>query len=153
MTNLNSNFNTSMSGLVPVKQDRYGLLWDAEHVHAASANDINQNNYFQRRVKNMTTDFETAAAACEDATKLFNRQMNAMLSAEKQISEAAKKTSGNVRNAANDLSNGLLKLEKSANFDKLDRYVVLLERAASAMKTLADIEQSGKLDKIIEALK
>ena len=153
MTNINQNFTTSKCGMLPVQQDRYGLMWDADQVHVFSANDINQNNYFQRRVKKMTTDFEAAASVCEEATKLFNRQLNAMLNAEKQVSEAAKKTSGNIRSAANDLSNGLLKLEKSANFDQLDRYVVLLERAASAMKTLADIEQSGKLDKIIEALK
>jgi hypothetical protein len=51
------------------------------------------------------------------------------------------------------MASGLIKMEKSANFNNLERYVSLLERAASAMQTLADLEKAGKLDKIAGALK
>jgi hypothetical protein len=46
-----------------------------------------------------------------------------------------------------------MKVEKTANFSNLERYVNLLERAATAMSTLAELEKEGKLDKISSALK
>ena len=61
--------------------------------------------------------------------------------------------SGDVRKAADDLASGLLKVEKQANFANLERYVSLLERAAVSMQTLAELEKTGKLEKIAGALK
>lgn len=61
--------------------------------------------------------------------------------------------SGGVRDAADKLAAGLNKIEKAANFDRLERYVELLERAAKAMDLLATLEQSGKLEKIAGALR
>jgi hypothetical protein len=48
---------------------------------------------------------------------------------------------------------GLAKVEKAANFDRLERMVDLLERAAVAMSTLAEMEKSGQLAKLSEAIK
>ena len=58
-----------------------------------------------------------------------------------------------VAKAADDLASGLAKVEKAANFSNLERYVNLLERAATAMQTLAELEKAGKLEKIAGALK
>jgi len=41
----------------------------------------------------------------------------------------------------------------SVNFDHLERIVGLLERAATAMTTIAALEKDGQLKKISEALK
>ena len=40
-----------------------------------------------------------------------------------------------------------------ANFERLERYVELLERAAQAMSGLAELEKNGKLEKIANAIK
>ena len=40
-----------------------------------------------------------------------------------------------------------------ANFERLERYVELLERAAQAMSVLAELEKNGKLEKIANAIK
>jgi len=101
----------------------------------------------------MTKDFEKATEVCEDASALFGRAMDKMLVSESRMCDVAKKTSGNIRKAADDLAQGLAKVEKTANFDKLERYVGLLERAASAMTILAELEKTGRLDKIAGALK
>jgi hypothetical protein len=69
------------------------------------------------------------------------------------MSDMTKKASGNIRKAADDLSSGLAKVEKQANFNNLERYVGLLERAATAMSTLSELEKAGRLDKIAGALK
>ena len=51
------------------------------------------------------------------------------------------------------MSEGLSRIEKQANFDNLERYVTLLERANVALSALAELEKNGKLNKISEALK
>ena len=52
-----------------------------------------------------------------------------------------------------ELKDKLKKVEKNANFDRLERYVLLLERAANAMHSLAELEASGKLEKIAASIR
>jgi len=101
----------------------------------------------------MTHDFEKASEVCEQAAKMFDSSVASMMKAEASVSEAAKKTSSQIRKSANELSDGLQRIEKAANFDKLERYVGLLERAAQALTILAGLEKDGKLNKIIGAVK
>ena len=51
------------------------------------------------------------------------------------------------------MASGLSKIEKSADMARLQGYVELLERAATAMNALADLEKSGKLEKIANSLR
>lgn len=148
-----ANLGISMGALKPVTQDSKGLGWDKAQVREYCAADITGGTYFERRTKTMATDFEKASTICDDATKLFDRSFERMLASEEALVAATKKTSGNVRKAADDLAQGLAKVEKTANFDRLERYVSMLERAATAMATLAELESAGKLDKIADALK
>jgi Na+-transporting NADH:ubiquinone oxidoreductase subunit NqrC len=147
------NYGIKAAGMRPVGQDSKGLMWSAAGVRNECAADINIGSYFQRRIKTMATDFQAAAAVCDNATELFERSFNSMLMAESSMAAAAKKSSGNIRKAADDLAQGLAKVEKTANFDRLEKYVGLLERAATAMNLLAELEKTGKLDKIASALK
>lgn len=101
----------------------------------------------------MTQDFAKAAEVCDDATRLFKRSMDSMLEAEARISEVSKRTSGNVRKAADELQSGLIKIEKVASFDRLDKAVTVLERAAAALTILAELEKNGKLERIANAVK
>ena len=146
-------FEKIPAGLNPVTQDRKGPGWDPAEVREYCAADIVNGTHFQKRVKNfMTQDFEKAAKVCDEATKMFNASFNHMRAAEEKISEAAKKTSGNVRKAANELHSGLQKIERLANFDRLERTVSVLERAAAALTVLAELEKSGKLERIASAV-
>ena len=99
------------------------------------------------------TDYEKASEIAETAEKMFKRNASNLMATSDELQANIKKVSGNVRKAADDLASGLMKVEKTANFSNLERYVNLLERAATAMSTLAELEKEGKLNKISSALK
>lgn len=140
--------------LKPAKIDHLGAAYTVSDVMTALANDINHGDYTERQVRiNMTPDFEKATATAQEAEALFKRHADSMLGSMATLQQAAKKASGGIRSAAEDLSGGLVRMEKQANFGNLERYVSLLERAATAMQLLADLEKSGRLDKIASALK
>lgn len=115
--------------------------------------DINTSNHFERRVKTMNTDIEKATQSADDALKIFENAMVKIIRKQEDLAIASKKVSGNVRQSANDLSEGLIKLEKSANFHSLERYVDLLERCANSLSTLAELQKAGLLEKIGVAIK
>jgi hypothetical protein len=101
----------------------------------------------------ISTDYEKASEIAETAEKMFKRNASSLMGTADELQANIKKVSGNVRKAADDLASGLIKMEKTANFSNLERYVSLLERAATALTTLAELEKEGKLGKITTALK
>jgi flagellar biosynthesis chaperone FliJ len=101
----------------------------------------------------ISTDYEKASEIAVSAEKIFKRNASNLMETTEELQNNIKKVSGNVRKAADDLAAGLSKVEKTANFANLERYVSLLERAATAMSTLAELEKEGKLNKISTALK
>lgn len=145
---------TDISSIKPEKIDHLGPAYSMKSVMAAVANGINHGDYLERRVrKEMTPDFEKASLAAKEAEALFKRHTDSMLHAMTTLQQTAKKASGGIRSAADDLQSGISRIEKQANFANLERYVSLLERAATAMQLLADLESTGRLDKIAGALK
>ena len=101
----------------------------------------------------MSDDFSKAEDMINKSAEQFANAADRLKGKEKEFTESSKKMAGKVKDSAQKLSDGLLKMEKAANFDKLERYVELMERAATAMSVLADLEQSGKLEKIAAAVK
>ena len=88
----------------------------------------------------MTTNFEQATATCEEAKKTFQRMFGGLMDEETKLAETTKRAGGNIRKATNELGDAVKKFESSVNFDRLERCTALLERAAAAMKTLAELE-------------
>ena len=101
----------------------------------------------------MSNQIDEATAVVNDAQKKFNHALESFMSTHQVFAESVKKTSSQVRESADKLMNGLQKVEKTADFNRLERYVDLLERAAVAMNSLAELEKQGKLEKIASALK
>ena len=101
----------------------------------------------------VNADYEKASEILTEAEKLFRRNSDNFMRTTEELQTNIKKVSGGIRKAADDLASGLSKVEKTANFANLERYVLLLERAATAMSTLAELEKEGKLNKISSALK
>ena len=83
----------------------------------------------------------------------LNLHRDKMMASEVEIAKVCKSTSVNVRTAANHLGEGLARLEKTCNFDRLERHVELLERASVAMLSLSELEKNGRLEKIMDAMK
>ena len=135
--------------------DKDGPGWSAKRVTEAIAVELTNESgtYLTRKAKMISTDFEKATEIADTAEKMFKRNASNLMTTTEELQANIKKVSGNVRKAADDLAAGLSKVEKTANFSNLERYVSLLERAATAMSTLAELEKEGKLGKISSALK
>jgi hypothetical protein len=140
-------------GLRPVKIDKRGPAFTREDVTACCMRLILTESYFEQKAKTMMEDAEKAIEKTEKMTAGFSETLEKFLSMEKNVAEQSKRAAGSVRDAGEKLAQGLAKVEKAANFDRLERYVVLLERAAAAMTTLAELETSGKLEKIASAIR
>ena len=120
---------------------------------AASELTLDTGTNLTRRAKDMSTDYEAATKIADEANKMFKKSYSDLIETTAQLQASAKKASGDVRKSADDLAQGLIKVQKQADFNNLTRYVELLERAATAMTTLAELEKAGKLQKIAGALK
>lgn len=89
----------------------------------------------------------------EELEKAFWLKNEKMLTAMNALEESAKKSTGKARDLHHKTNEALIKLDKSINLDVLDRKVQLLERACDAMERLNELQQTGKLDKILQAIK
>jgi hypothetical protein len=141
--------------LKPDVVDSKGPGWTVKTVNEFVAKELtlSTGKHLTRRAKDMATDYETATKIADEATKMFKKSHSDLIDIAGELQESAKKVSGSVRKSADDLAQGLLKVQKQADFNNLNRYVELLERAATAMTTLAELEKAGKLQKIAGALK
>lgn len=144
-----------MTGLHVAKIDRYGPAYTKKSVINTIAAEVESTTgtFITRGTKTMTIDMQKATDTLTDSERLFARAIDKYQAQTAALAASAKRCSGDVRQAANDLASGLIKVEKTANFSNLERYVNLLERAATAMQMLAELEKSGKLCKIAGALK
>jgi hypothetical protein len=135
--------------------DRNGPGWSVGKITNVIATELTSEagTYITRKAKMISTDYEKASEIAETAEKMFKRNVSNLMGTSDELQANIKKVSGNVRKAADDLASGLIKMEKTANFANLERYVTLLERAATALATLAELEKEGKLGKITTALK
>ena len=139
--------------LKPIAIDKEGEKWLRSDIDKAVIKEIKYSDYFTRGAKQMENDVEKATELTETAITNFSKSLQRYMELQNKFAEQSKKSSGSVRDAADKLSAGLARIEKAANFDRLERYVVLLERAAVAMDSLAALEASGKLEKIVSAIR
>ena len=116
-------------------------------------NDDKAGNYLTKRVKKMSNDLNNATEQLDKYLEVIRQRTNDVTQSEKAITESVKQVSGKVRDAYQRISDGVQRIEKTANFERLERMVALLERAEAAMSSLAELEKSGKLDKILTAIK
>lgn len=143
----------SILGVNPIKYDKEGPKYSMASIEAVIVKKIFIQTYFKGITKPMNNDIQTAIDLTQDATKRFSIALDTFTKTHENFAESAKKASSSVRTAADTMAAGLAKVEKAANFDRLERMVDLLERAAAAMSTLAEMERSGQLTKLSEAIK
>jgi len=150
---MNAELEVRRIGLDPIGYDKYGPKYSLADVEAHVVKAILIEDYFSRGGKRVSKDLENAIDLTQDANKRFSAVLDAFTKTHKNFAESAKTASSSVRTAADTMAAGLAKIEKAANFDRLERMVDLLERAAVAMSTLAEMEKSGQLAKLSEAIK
>lgn len=114
---------------------------------------IQNRKFFKDKAENMKTDIEQATSEVKDFLADLGTETEKLRERQEKLTETTKKVSGQVRDSAEKLGNGLKKIEAAANFDKLEKITILLERAADAMERLEALQSTGKLDKILAAIK
>lgn len=144
---------TTLNGLFPIRQDKKGLMWNKSDVFVSVVKHIQTNNYFKRRAKIMSKDLEESNNLINESVGFLEASIEKLLKTENHLMDQSKKVSGSVRKSAHDLMTGMAAIEKMANFDKLERYVLLLERTASAMTVLSELDKNGKLEKLMSVIK
>lgn len=140
-------------GFKAVGHDKHGPMFEANNVNLLVAKMINTDVYFTRKAKKMTTDLDKAQFHIDDAMKRFTSSIDNLSKVEELFIGKSKKVTSAVKDSEEKLLQGLARVEKAANFERLNRYVELLERAATAMNQLAELQKDGKLDKIASAIR
>lgn len=111
------------------------------------------NSLITRKAKATMSDIDAATKIVHESTALFSAAFDAMTAQQANIAEQSKKVSGSVRDAQQKLSDGLERMTKTADFPRLEKYVLMLERAAAAMQILAELDKTGHLAKFSQAMK
>ena len=145
--------NNLSDGLKPAGYDKEGPYFKSSDTAVMVVKQITIGTYFNNRSKKMSNDIKNAEMLLDQSTASVEAACARLLKSENKLAEGSKKVSGSVRSSAEKLSAGLARIEKLANFDRLERYVDLLERAEKAMSILAELDQNGKLEKIADALR
>ena len=140
-------------GFKAIGHDKHGPMFEANDVNLLVAKMINTDVYFTRKAKKMTTDLDRAQFHIDDAMKRFTNSIDNLGKIEELFIGKSKKVTSAVKDSEEKLLQGLARVEKAANFERLNRYVELLERAATAMNQLAELQKDGKLDKIASAIR
>ena len=137
----------------PDGYDRKGAFYRRSSVNEAAVKLIlYDGSNIERRAKNVTSDLDRASEVLEEANKRFSTNLDELVEREKAFSVEAKRVSGSIRDSSTKLAEGLARLEKTANFDRLERMTILLERAQVALASLAEMRRDGKLERIAELL-
>lgn len=139
--------------LKPDVIDRHGPAWEEEKVLKFSAKCVSDEHFFYGKAKLMISDLENASSKIDQAVKLYGEKLDCFMGVEKKFVESSKKASAGVRDASQKMADGLAKIERIANFDRLERMVDLLERAEKAISSLSELDSSGRLEKIAAILK
>ena len=142
---------TLQSALVGI--DKHGAKFDAETINILISQSINNEVYFTGRGKKMSREIDQSSDLVDESISRLNTSLNKMFSLEESIAKSSKTASTSIRNSTEKLSQGLARIEKQADFNNLEKYVKLLERADASLTSLAKLEESGKLEKIALALK
>lgn len=126
-------------------------MFDREAVSLGLAKDITDGDHLSRRAKHVSVDLDKAGEMCESAVRMFEKVHLRVIGSEAKVLEAARNSSTNIRKAANEIGEGVQRMEKMANFALLEQRVAMLERAAAAMRTLAELERDGNLKRVMQA--
>lgn len=152
---MNTNKDIDLENKSPVIETGRDALFSVDDLAISVAKLITSGEYLkehQTTQKNKDALLK-ALIPLDDLQKAFWSSMQKMNNQAKELEDSTKKATGKAKDAAQKLNDGLLRIEKIVNIPALEKRVELLERAADAMERLNTLQQTGKLDKILEAIK
>jgi hypothetical protein len=113
-------------------------------------------NNLARRVnmahQHASSIYNDAAAEMEAATKRMDDALNALLDSEKATTEKAKAAIGRAKDSAAQIGDALARVNRLLGND-FETRLAQLERTATALEKLAELDKTGKLAGVVAALK
>lgn len=152
---MNTNKDIDLVNKSPVIETGRDTLFSVDDLALSVAKLITNGEYLkehQTTQKNKDVLLK-ALIPLNDLQKSFWSSMQKMNDQSKALEDSTKKSTGKARDAAQKLNDALIRIEKTVNIPALEKRVELLERAADAMERLNALQQTGKLDKILNAIK
>ena len=152
---MNTNKDINLVNKGPVVETGRDTLFSVDDLALSVAKLITNGEYLkehQTTLKNKDVLLK-ALIPLNDLQKSFWSSMQKMNDQSKALEDSTKKSTGKARDAAQKLNDALIRIEKTVNIPALEKRVELLERAADAMERLNALQQTGKLDKILNANK
>lgn len=152
---MNTNKDINLVNKSPVVETGRDTLFSVDDLALSVAKLITNGEYLkehQTTQKNKDVLLK-ALIPLNDLQKSFWSSMQKMNDQSKALEDSTKKSTGKARDAAQKLNDALIRIEKTVNIPALEKRVELLERAADAMERLNALQQTGKLDKILNAIK
>jgi hypothetical protein len=130
-------------------------FWTGKAVAKALTKIVNNNPelFFQQKARNIMKEIKSATDIMDKAIEHFDKSYQRFQLLETAIQKDIRTKASDIKAAEEKLMQGLARIEKAANFDRLQQYVSLIERASSAMTLLADLQKDGRLDKIATAIR
>jgi len=114
---------------------------------------ICQPNELLSRTKKMTQTSQEAIELINRVEAHAAESIERLITTTQRFEDVGKQLSAKVRSHAETMAAGVRRIQKTADFNEMERQVVLLERMATAMSTLADLEQRGMLAKVSSAMR
>lgn len=130
-------------------------FFDLDHLAKKVVQLINAGDYFQQNtsIRNSLDSLGKASNTLEKAQDFFYEKLKSLVKSTEELDFAVKKSTSKAKDASQKMADELKKLDQSINVDRLERQVQLLERVADAMERLNSLQQTGRLNKILEAIK
>lgn len=136
--------------------DREGEISLKPAAYSTVLNEIvikSENNVITRKVKRMDNTINEAINVLSESIDKVETLTEKLQREEESMASSTKRTIGKVKTTVSQLSDSLAKVEKLANFDKLERYNNTLCSIADSLERISALEKGGKLDAVIKALK
>ena len=150
------NRNKIAKGDFIITSSKGNLYVSSSAAHLLIANEIvnpDSSDTISRHDKDLIDLYTHAEKPVTEAEQIFSRSLDNMLTSHEALTEKVKRICGSVKDYSVKLGNGLLQVQRTADFDKLEKQVSILERAAQALTTLSELNEKGKLESIIKSIK
>lgn len=128
----------------------------AEGIAAAEALfivDNKQSQFLNWRVKNMGNIIKEASDTLGDSITVFTDLLSQVEDKEQKLQKTSKSAIGKVKSSINELGSSMKKIDQLANFTQLQHQADCLERIASSLERISELEKTGKLSAVIQAMK
>jgi methyl-accepting chemotaxis protein len=111
-----------------------------------------KETYSQREEIKMTKEIELVGDAFDEAASKVGKKIQSFDSKVKDLTDTTKKATSHVKRSSNDLLVSIEKLNKIADFEKLERLAQTLESICTSISSLSALEKSGQLAAVARSI-